>query len=224
MSRRRAILLGAAATLIALAVLALPLLAAAGRYLVEESPPEHADAIVVLTGSYPDRIIEAVALFREGFAPHLILCREPQNAGFRRLSELGVTAPRYYELNRSVAEQLGVPPAAISVVDRPAGSTYSEAELVIEYVLARGYTSILLVTSKYHSRRAARIYRHLAAGKLRIIVRPARDDDFQPDGWWRDRASTRRVIIEYQKLLTFLLLDRWKLSPVRVATPSPVAG
>lgn len=224
MSRRRAILLGVGATLIALAVLALPLLAAAGRYLVEDDPAEHADAIVVLTGSYPDRIIEAVALFREGFAPHLILCREPQNAGFRRLTELGVTVPRYYELNRSVAEQLGVPPAAISVVDRPAGSTYSEAELVLEYVLARGYRSILLVTSKYHSRRAARIYRHLADGKVRIIVRPARDDDFEPDGWWRDRASTRRVIIEYQKLLTFLLLDRWRLSPVRVATPSPVPG
>lgn len=186
----------------------------AGRLLVEDDPPRHADAIIVLTGSYPDRILEAASLYREGWAPHVILCREPENAGFRRLRELGVDVPRVFELNRMVAEQLGVPAAAISVLERPAGSTYSEAEVVLEDVLARGWSSILLVTSKYHTRRAGMIYRYLAGGQVEIIVRPARDDAFQADGWWRDRVSTRRVVIEYQKLLTFLLVDRWRMSPV----------
>jgi uncharacterized SAM-binding protein YcdF (DUF218 family) len=221
--RRRALAIAVVALLV-LAAAALPLLGAAGRFLVEDDPLDHADAIVVLTGSYPDRILEAVALYREGWAPRIILCREPENAGFRKLQGLGVTVPRLFELNRSVAEQLGVPPDAITVLERPAGSTYSEAEVVLEYILQRGYRSILLVTSKYHSSRAARIYRFLADGRVAIIVRPARDDDFQPDGWWRDRPSTRRVVIEYQKLLTFLLFDRWLLSPVRgdaVAPPTP---
>jgi uncharacterized SAM-binding protein YcdF (DUF218 family) len=218
------VLIGAAATLVAAILFAPMALRAAGRFLIEEQPPERADAIVVLTGSYPDRILEAVALYQEGYATRLILCREPENAGFRKLTQLGVNVPRLFELNRTVAEQLGVPSAAIAVVDRPAGSTYSEAELVLEYVLQHGYHSILLVTSKYHSRRAARIYRHLAAGRVRVIVRPARDDDFQPDRWWRDRASTRRVVIEYQKLLNFLLVDRWRLPPVPAQpVPAPVA-
>ncbi len=222
MTRRRASVAGLAALLVA-ALAATPLLRAAGRFLIEDQAPEAADAIVVLTGSYPDRILEAVALFREGFAPHLILCREPENAGFRRLRSLGVQVPKLFELNRSIAEQLGVPPAAITVLDRPAGSTYSEAEVVLASVIARGYTSILLVTSKYHSRRAARIYRHLAGDRVRVIARPARDDDFAADTWWRDRASTRRVVIEYQKLLTFLLLDRWRLPtvPAPGRTPEP---
>lgn len=221
--RRRGWVTGLVGVLL-LAALALPALRAAGRFLVETDPLQHADAIVVLTGSYPDRILEAVALFREGWAPHIILCRELENAGFRKLRELGVKVPRLYDLNRSVAEQLGVPPAAITVLDRPAGSTYSEAEVVLAEVLRRGDHSILLVTSKYHSARAARIYRHLAAGRVTIIARPARDDDFQPEGWWHDRTSTRRVVIEYQKLLTFLLLDRWRLPAVGVgagATPTP---
>jgi uncharacterized SAM-binding protein YcdF (DUF218 family) len=217
------LVIGLVAVLV-LAVLALPVLRAAGRFLVEEDPLQHADAIVVLAGSYPDRILEAVALFREGWAPHIILCRELENAGFKKLRDLGVKVPRLYQLNRSVAEQLGVPPEAITVLDRPAGSTYSEAEVVLAEVLRRGYRSILLVTSKYHSARAARIYRYLADGRVTIIARPARDDDFQPEGWWRDRPSTRRVVIEYQKLLTFLLFDRWRLPSVRVdaeATPTP---
>lgn len=187
-----------------------PLARAAGHALIVTDAPAPADAIVVLTGSYPDRILEAAALYREGWAPRLILCREPENAGFRKLAALGVRVPRLFELNRSVAEQLGVPPAAITVLDRPAGSTTSEAEVVLAYARAHDLRTILLVTSKYHSARAARIYRHRAGDAVRILSRPARDDPFDPDAWWRDRASARRVAIEYQKLLAFLLVDRWR--------------
>lgn len=218
-TRRAIVVLGIAA--LALALAAVPLLSAAGRFLVEDDPLGHADAIVVLTGSYPDRIIEAATLYREGWAPRIILCREPENAGFQKLQALGVHVPRIFELNRSVAEQLGVPADAISVLERPAGSTYSEAEVVLADAIAHGYRSILIVTSKYHSARAARIYRHLAAGRVAISVRGARDDEFQPDAWWRDRPSTRRVVIEFQKLLTFLLVDRWRLPPVAITAPTP---
>lgn len=222
MRRRR--IVGGLAALVALAVATLPLLRAAGRFLVEDDPLQHADAIVVLAGSYPDRILEAAALYRDGWAPRLILCREPENAGFRKLRALGVRVPRPFEINRTVAEQLGVPADAITVLDRPAASTVSEADVVLAEIQARGYRSILLVTSKYHSHRAGLIYRHLAGGRVAVIVRAARDDDFQPDAWWRDRASARRVAIEYQKLLTFLLVDRWRMPPVTpavAATPAP---
>lgn len=222
--RTKRIVGGVGIALVGLALAAVPMLSAAGRFLVENDPLQHADAIVVLTGSYPDRIIEAATLYREGWAPRIILCREPENAGFRKLQSLGVQVPRLFELNRSVAEQLGVPADAITVLERPAGSTYSEAEVVLADVIARGYRSIVLVTSKYHSARAARIYRHLADGRVAIIVRGARDDDFRPDGWWRDRPSTRRVVIEFQKLLTFLLVDRWRLSRVAVPAPTPTPG
>lgn len=224
---RRHVLLAALFAVIGGALAAVPLLQAAGHYLVEIDPPERADAIVVLTGSYPDRILEAVALYREGWAPHLVLCREPENTGFRKLRSLGVQVPRFFELNRTIAEQLGVPPQAITVLERPAGSTFTEAELVVHDALRRGYRSLIVVTSKYHARRAKRIYEAVAGGRLRIIMRPARDDEFDPEGWWRDRASTRRVVFEYQKLLTFLFLDRWRLrAPDAVTTPAvtPAAG
>lgn len=190
------------------------LLPRAGRFLVEADPPQKADAIVVLAGSYPDRILEAVALYKEGWAPRILICREPDTAGFRRVAELGVDIPRPYDINRMVAERLGVPPDAVEVLDRAGDSTYGEAEVVLALALQRHYRSILLVTSKYHTRRAAKIYRHLAGGQIDVFVRPARDDDFREDRWWRDRITTRRLIIEYQKFLNFVLVDRWGLSPV----------
>ena len=208
--------------LIVIAAVAAPLLLPAmGRFLVTEDPAEHADAIVVLAGSYPDRVLEGVELYRQGLAPRIILCREPETAGFRRVSELGVDIPRPSDINRMVAEKLGVPPNAIEVLANAGDSTYSEALAVLDVAIRRGYRSILLVTSKYHTRRAAEIYRLLAGDRVKIIVRPARDDDFQSEGWWRDRISTRRVIIEYLKLINFELVDRWGLSPLPLPAHTP---
>lgn len=216
----RRLLLGLAALLVGVAVAyvaAVPVMRRMGHFLTLSEPLEHADAIVVLAGGYPDRILEAAALYREGWAPRILLGREPDNGGYRKLIALGVSMPRLFEVNRMIAEQLGVPPEAIAVVEHPAGSTYDEAEEVIDTVLRQGYRSIVLVTSKYHSQRAARIYRALAGDRVHIVVRAARDDDFDPDAWWHNRVSTRRAIFEYQKLLAFLLIDRWRLP--RVATP-----
>jgi uncharacterized SAM-binding protein YcdF (DUF218 family) len=221
MRRRIAVL--AAIVLLAAYLMATPLLRAAGRYLVLDEPLEKADAIVVLSGSFPDRILEAVDLYAAGMAPQIVLCREPENGGFRQLRERGVVLPRGYELNQAVAEQLAVPSEAILVVDRADRSTFSEARRVIDFVLRRGFTKVLLVTSKFHTRRAGAIYRHLAGDRLRIIMRPTRYDSFAADEWWRDRLWIRRVVIEYQKLLLFQLFDRWRVAPRGEAAITPPA-
>lgn len=189
-----------------------PILRAAGHFVVADDPPERADAIVVLSGSIPDRILEAVELFQGGFAPLIVVCGEPENEGSRRLRALGVSLPRVHELNVSVAVQLGVPASAIAVVDRPPGSTYTEALVILDYLAARGAKSILLVTSQYHTRRAGLIYRHLAGPGVKVVTRPARTGGFDPDHWWHDRMSVRRLLIEYQKLALFQLWDRWKIA------------
>jgi uncharacterized SAM-binding protein YcdF (DUF218 family) len=203
------------------AALVVWLLPSAGRFLVEADPPERADAIVVLAGSYPDRMLEAVQLYKDGLAPRILISREPDTAGFRRVAQLGVAVPRPYEINRMVGEHLGVPADAIEVLPHTGDSTFAEAQTVLAEVLRRGYTSLVVVTSKYHTRRAGAIYRFLAGGRVRITVQPARDDDFRVEGWWRDRTSTRRLIVEYEKWLNFLLLERWGVSAGAQPTPAP---
>lgn len=220
MLRRRA-LVAVVALLLVAALAAVLLIPAAGRFLVVGDPPEPADAIVVLAGSYPDRILEGVELYKQGLAPRILICRDPDTTGFRRVTELGLDIPRPYDINRMVAERLGVPSSAVEVLGRAADSTYAEAEVVLGAALRRGYRSIIVVTSKYHTRRAAEIYRFLAAGQVKIIVCPARDDDFQSEHWWRDRISSRRLIIEYEKWLNFQLLDRWRLTPLARPPATP---
>jgi len=189
-----------------------PLLGWAGRFLVVSEVPQPADAIVVLSGSIPDRILEAVDLYQAGLAPRLILTKEGLLPGLEALRAKGGNLPEHHEMNLSVAAQLGVPSEAITLITTPAWSTLTEAHAIVGYLQAQGLKRVLLVTSKAHTRRARMTYRPLAAPDLEIIVCASRYDPFDPHTWWRRRPYVRRVVIEYIKLVNYLLFDRWRAS------------
>src|SRR5207302_10792435 len=108
MRRARAALVGFA---VALAVVAL---AGAGRLLVVADPlPASADAIVVLAGSIPTRVLEAGDLYRSGLAPRVVITRERLLRGDAALRARGVRLPESDELTLAALEQLGVPARAI---------------------------------------------------------------------------------------------------------------
>jgi len=200
--------------LVALAVVAYvtrrPLLTRVGGFLIARDEPQPADAIVVLSGSVPDRILEAVDLYRAHLAPRIILTREPPLPGAEALRARGVSLPEHHEQNLSIAQQLGVPADAVVVLPTPVSSTLAEAHEVVPYLRAQHIQSILLVTSKLHARRARMTFRAVAAGGVSISICPSRYDPFAADTWWRSRVFARRVVIEYGKLLNYLVIDRWR--------------
>jgi uncharacterized SAM-binding protein YcdF (DUF218 family) len=187
-----------------------PVLRAAGRFLIVDDAPVHADAIVVLAGSIPDRILHGADLYREGFAPLLVLTRDVEAPGLAELRRRGMALPERYQLNVSIAEQLGVPRGAILVMDRRAGSTIGEMAVFLSDLERRGIRSVLVVTSKTHTRRSAMIFSALAGDTMQVRLCPTPYDPFSPDDWWRHRAIARRVVTEYLKILVFNLLDRWR--------------
>lgn len=187
-----------------------PLLAAIGGFLIVRDQPRPADAIVVLSGSMPDRMLEAVDLYEARLAPRIILTKEFPLPGLATLRERGGTLPEHHEQNLQIAVQLGVPAAAISVMPTTISSTFAEAQALVAYLREQGITSVLLVTSNAHARRARMTFRGLAGGRLQIAVCPSRYDPFAPDTWWQHRGFIRRVVIEYGKLLNYLLIDRWR--------------
>lgn len=188
-----------------------PLLTAAGTYLVADEPRIKADAIVVLAGSTPDRILEAVDLYQQGWAPVIVLTQGSESPGIRQLRERGVQMLEPHEQNAWIAEQLGVPRAAIDVVSGGAGGTVTEARVVIDHLRTKAIESVLIVTSKMHTRRAGWIYRGIAGDTMRFTTCASRYDSYDPARWWRSRGYTRRVVIEYQKLLIYWLRDSWRL-------------
>jgi uncharacterized SAM-binding protein YcdF (DUF218 family) len=198
-----------------------PVLTALGSLLIVRDATHPADAIVVLSGSVPDRMLEAVDLYQAHLAPQVILTREPLLPGLAVLRQRGGNVPEHYEENLMIAQQLGVPEGAITVLSPPVSSTMAEAQLVVDYLRAHGLKSILLVTSKTHARRAGMAFHHLAGDSIQIAVCPSPYDPFAAENWWHERGFVRRVAIEYGKLLYYICIDRWRTwSSTRPPDPS----
>lgn len=182
----------------------------AGHYLILDEPPIKADAIVVLAGARVERWLEAVDLYREGFAPVVALSPGIVEPAEERLRSMGVHYPTDIELARDTMAQLGVPPTAITMLPGPVDNTADEAEAARDVALARGWTGLVVVTSKYHSRRTRFAFERALRGTgIAVRVVASRHDVVQADRWWTSRADLRYVISELQKLLAYRLgLDR----------------
>ncbi len=178
-----------------------------GEYLVTESPLEKADAIAVLSGSVPDRILEAVDIYKQGYAPLIILTKEEKPPGYDELLNLGIKIPEGHELNQIIALKLGVPNTSIVVMAERVNSTYSEEQTLYDFFRKRNLKSVILVTSKYHATRATKLFNLVTDGeKIKVITKPSKYDTFDPKNWWRVRRDLKQVIFEYEKLADYYFL------------------
>ena len=181
-----------------------------GHYLILDDPPSKADAIVVLAGARAERWLEGVDLYREGFAPVVVLSPGIVEPAEERLRSMGVRYPTDIELARDTMTQLGVAPSAITVLPGPVDNTADEAEAARDVARGHGWTRLLVVTSKYHTRRTRFAFERALRGTgVAVEVVASRHDVVQADRWWTSRADLRYVISELQKLLAYRLgLDR----------------
>jgi|SRR5579883_141593 uncharacterized SAM-binding protein YcdF (DUF218 family) len=188
MKNKRAWLAAAGLMALALAIFHSALLGACGDFLVKAEPPRNADLAVVLAGDFSgSRVTTAAELVREGYAPKALLS-----------GPYGVYGYYESELALGFAEKQGFPASYFESFHHHALSTREEAAAIIPELRRRGAKTILLVTSDYHTRRAAKLFR-AAAPDLTFIAVAAPDEYFSPHGWWRDRQGRKTFAIESMK-------------------------
>jgi hypothetical protein len=76
-----------------------------GKWLVVEDEIVKSDLIVVLMGSVPDRILEAVDLYHDGFADQIVMVNSHM-VGYDILLSRGVKIPGNAQLSKSAAISL----------------------------------------------------------------------------------------------------------------------
>ena len=163
-------------------------LGAIGAYLVQAEPPVKADIGVVLSGDgRGNRILKAAELVKQGFIPRVIVSGPDGNFG---LFECDLAIP--------FAVKAGYPESYFVHFENTARSTEEEARVVAEELHRQGARTVIVVTSDYHTRRAARMYRN-AASDLTFIIVAAPDAYFTADGWWRNREGRKTVLYESMK-------------------------
>jgi len=165
------------------------------------SPPMRADAIVVFAGGVgengkagggtPERLNEAVDLYRAGYAPYLVF-----SSGY-------AYSFKEAELMRDSAVAQGVPASAI-VLEEQARNTYENVKLVDRILRDHKSTSILLVSSPYHMRRATMVWRKLAP-EVTVTPTPPPRSQFYDHARGATFEQLRGVIYEYFAILGYRL-------------------
>ena len=188
------------APLLLISALAFPRL---GAWLVVEDPLQKADAVIVLGGTMYERPMEAVELYKEGWAARIYLFRQVADWGEQALVERNFPYTREVDLQIEVMGRLGVPPEAIGTLDQ-ANSTADEAADVLALVTREQFSRVIIVTSKQHTRRARLVMnRKMNPAGVSIVVRPSRYDRSDVDRWWANRSTLRFTLFEMQRLLGY---------------------
>jgi len=177
-----------------------------GTYLSAEDPLRKADAIFVFAGTRAERPLEAFDLYREGWAPRVVVTRAVAEQAMSIVERRGVRVESDLELNRAILLQLGLPPAALIVPERIHDNTAEEAQTLRELAVRNHWHTVILVSSKYHLRRAwLACRRQLRGTGVQLIRRGSRYDSSTPEHWWRRRADIRFLMQEVPKLIAYAI-------------------
>jgi uncharacterized SAM-binding protein YcdF (DUF218 family) len=168
-----------------------------GHALVRDEGPAKAEIAVVLAGDDTGRrVAKGAELVRAGYVPSVL-----------------VSGPAYFDVHESdaaiaFAVHQGYPASWFIPLPNATRSTREEAAAILQDLRRRGIHSFLLVTSEYHTARAARIYREAlrsTGGDIEMRVVAAPNEYFRPGSWWRNREGQKTVFIEWSKTLATAL-------------------
>jgi uncharacterized SAM-binding protein YcdF (DUF218 family) len=207
-ARRRLLV---AVAFVAAALVLAPLAAtAAGTWLVVADALQPARSVVVFGGHVPFRAMEAAAVYKQGWTREVWLTQGGLQEEDTALAKLGVDRTPEHIYSRQVLERLGVPSEAIRLLPGRNVNTADEVRTVARELQAANDARVILVTSKYHTRRVRVIWHRLVGRRPEAIVRYAPDDPSEPRRWWRTTGGARAVSSEW-----FGLLNAWAGFPVK---------
>lgn len=160
---------------------------------LEVSDPLAAAEVVVPLGGGKERVLYAARLYREGYARWFLATDMPLDVpGIRE---------RYAELVAREAIWQGVPASAIVLSERTVKTTQAEAVEILRLAQARGWRSVLVVTSPYHTRRARWVLTEVfRKSGLQVRVQPSPEEGYSPENWWQSSEGLRNTWTEYLKL------------------------
>lgn len=161
-----------------------------GYYLSPQDILTKADAIVAISGGDTEaRTSEAVRLYQDGWAPVIIFSG----------AALDTSGPSNAKAMATAAMKAGVPEKAI-MLDEVSANTRQNAADVAGIVRDQHYSSIILVTSPYHQRRASIAFRRELGSGVAILNHSSVDQDWRRSHWWATDYSRTLTISELQKV------------------------
>ncbi len=158
-------------------------------YLSPQNPLVKADAIVVVSGGDTDsRISEGVKLYEQGWAPQIIFSGAAAEGSVSNALAMA-----------RIAIAAGVPEEAI-IIEENSKTTAENAVFSSKIILEQKFSSIILVTSPYHQRRAYDLFRKELGKGFPIINHSAKDINWSKKNWWDNNVARYLTFGEVSKI------------------------
>jgi uncharacterized SAM-binding protein YcdF (DUF218 family) len=155
---------------------------------------EMADAIVAVSGGdTPARTAEAIQLYKNGWAPKLIFSG----------AALDKSGPSNAEVMQSQALGSGVPASDI-LIEEQGETTRENAEKTENILTDNGISSVILVTSGYHQRRAGLEFNDQTQG-IEVRNHPVATDKQWSAWWWLTPGGWFLAVSEFIKIIAFFI-------------------
>jgi uncharacterized SAM-binding protein YcdF (DUF218 family) len=179
-----------------------------GQWLVVQDPLVHADAIAILSGRLPDRALEAARIYHAGYADQVWISQPISPAEQLKTMNIYYLGEDFY--NEKVLLARSIPAGTIQILEHPSANTEEEVREISDTMRRYNFHSVIVVTSKAHTRRVRTIWHKLVGSEPRAIVRFAQDDSYDGAHWWRHTRDALDVVRE-----CFGLLNVWCGFPLR---------
>jgi uncharacterized SAM-binding protein YcdF (DUF218 family) len=171
-------------------------------FLYIQSPPQKTQLVVAATATY-SRFRYALELIKSGQGENLLLLGDTRI----KMPELDSTK---LELARKEAIEEGIN----SLFVEHSTSTRHDAQLTEELMIAKGWTSVTVISDAYNMRRVKMVFEAVfGTSPVEIIYRspPAHKNPYRADQWWRSPGNFSYVISEWIKFpVNKVLLSRGK--------------
>jgi len=164
--------------------------------------PQSSDAIVVLAGDSGDqRYWRGIELLHSGYAHQMLVDARADQIIW------GHTPADYADAFVKATDS--DPPERIQVCAIRADSTAGEMADVAGCLQSLHPHSVLIVTSDYHTRRALSIAQHVMPQYQWSTAATWNSAEFGGH-WWLHRTWAKTNLLEWQRLLWWELVDRWR--------------
>jgi hypothetical protein len=173
------------------------LAAKAGSFLIVDAP-RRSDVILVLAGETDRRPQRGLELLAQGYGRRMVL-DVPTNAKLYEFTQIQLAQKYVQDLPQG---------ALVSVCPIDGLSTKDESKDAEKCLTREGGTSVLIVTSDFHTRRALDVFQREVSGR-EYSVAAARDQEQFGARWWMHRQWAKTMVNEWLRLIWWEVVDRW---------------
>ena len=173
-------------------------LRAAGAYLIIADDLTPVDAIIIMGGGDEGRMNEALELYREKYARIIVLTETGV-----RIEELDYL--QSFDLRIQLLNN-GIPSGNVLITDSEVTSTLEEAYAVKQLLEMQQFSSAIIVTDPYHTKRTSIIFKDVFSEQdIELYFRPVTPSWYKSRTWFLSPSGWRFTILEYVKILAYKL-------------------